>query len=671
MGRARFAVTLAALACLPLTLMPATPVAAAPSGYAVGTPALDRVTGGPWTLAQGDPTAGGPYDRSLPTYTPGGAPTVSLNGFSYGNLAVNPGATSPPFASGFTGTPGPLPGYCASGGPNPETGPVLPQPAGATLPMQPYYFPFVTRAGDGRGLLGYFDYRPKDTDEAIVAARSTDGGRTWKVLGQALELNTGFCASGNTDDDGQGHPFALSVGHRRLLYTINRPTADHLGAGLLVHRLGDDPRHPLAGLPASEPVGMGGSTAATAAAAIPAGPGGAGATLTVGSTANFEMPGRLHVGGATLYCSDNAGTATTFTGCVSSGSSTVAVNAGDALTADPVVPATARQTTGLLAPDGIIGTLPGFPGAPRDATVVLYTEKLAGYYTPTTTTSAVTLPAATIPVASTAGQPGLAPLTLVGGRITISLGTAAGIQAVTCTGETAASLTGCTGGTGAVAAGSQVGAPGAAVAPASVLAPIGEGSTKPKSLFGNNEDLTIVRAAATRNGVDFTDLGSVSGLGDPASTSDTVLRFLGSRGTVLRNRDGGLTLFLSGAFASDGDSDAFNQIFVSTSRDGRRWSPPKKLIGTDYAFAASATQATHGGPLGISAYFSGRVYAPAVVPGRDGTLTLVFSGYRTPKPLPRAGTSLGTDPAAPYVVGPTDPALYRTILTVRLTPAER
>jgi hypothetical protein len=641
--------------------------ASSQTGFRAGTPVLDRVTGGPWTLGQGDPTVGGPYDRSLPTFATGGSPTLTTGGVSFPNLAVYPGATPPPFASGFTGTPGPLPGYCSSGGPNPETGTRVPEPAGAILPMQPYYFPFVT--GEGRDLTGYFDYRPKDSDEAVVAARSGDGGRTWRFAGEALELNAGICPNGNTNDDGQGHPFVTRVAGRSLLYTVNRPAADTLGSGLLVHRLSHpNGANPLAGLPAAEPVGTGGSTTATSAVTVPAGPGGAGVTVAVASTKGFEMPGRLYAGGVPVICSDNSGTATTFTGCVAVGTSAVPVTAGTAVTADAVVPADAAVTTGLVAPDGIVGILPRFSGAPRGATVVMYTEKLLNFFTPTTTTAAASLPSATIPVQSTTSPPGTASLALVNGSITISLGTAAGIQAVTCTGETATSFTGCGGGTGTVASGSQVGAPGAAVASAATLGAIGEGSTKPKTLFGNNEDLTVVRAAFTRNGVDFTDLGPIQGLGDPTSNSSSVLRWIGSRGSILAGEDGRLNLFLSGAFAADGDSDAFHEIFLSTSRDGRTWTSPSALISTDYTFSASAGASQSGGLLGISAYFSGRAYSPAVVRGEDGNLTLVFAGYRTPKPLPRSGTVLGTNPAAPYTVRTADPALYRNILTVTLRP---
>jgi hypothetical protein len=40
--------------------------------------------------------------------------------------------------------------------------------------MQPYYFPSIL--GHGRYLQGYFDWRPKDIDEAVVAAASNDAG---------------------------------------------------------------------------------------------------------------------------------------------------------------------------------------------------------------------------------------------------------------------------------------------------------------------------------------------------------------------------------------------------------------------------------------------------------------------------------------------------------------
>ncbi|MEY9941203.1 hypothetical protein [Streptacidiphilus sp. MAP5-3] len=635
-----------------------------PAGYSVGTPVVDTVQGGPWTLAQGDLTAGQSYGSSLPVYAAGGTGTVTVGGVTYPNLAVDPAAGSGtvPAQSGVTGTPGPLPGYCSSGGATPETGTVVRQPKGTTLPMQPYYFPFVTSSNGGRTLTGLFDYRPKDTDEAVVSAVSHDHGKTWTYTGEALEQNQGLCADGNTDDDGQGHAFTLTVHGKEYLYTLSRPSGDNLGVNLIVHQLhpkGDDP---LAGLPSAEPVGMGGATTATAAVSVPAGPGGDGVTVNVGDTSNFEQAGHFNVDGHIVDCNDNNATATAFTGCTTRDGNGVQITAGDKVTADAVIPADAQQTGGLIAPDGIISTVSHLKGAPRGSVGVLYTEKIVNYYTPTTTTAAVTLPAATVPVGSTAQLP------LTGGSITVSLGTAAGIVQVTCTGEDATDLTGCSGGTGSVAKGSDVGAPGAAVAPYATLSKTGEGKNKPKTLFGNNEDYTVTRAAYTTDGLHFTDLGQVSGLNDPTSNSASVLRWVGSRGTVITNRDGSYGLFLSGAYAADGDSDAFNQIFYSSSKDGMNWSAPQKLIGTDYTFSALQQLNAKGGPLGVSGYYSGRVYDPTVVPNADGTLTMLFAGYSTPKPLPSVGDTYGTNAAALYTVGAAQPAEYRTILSVTLRP---
>ena len=42
------------------------------------------------------------------------------------------------------------------------------QPNPGTMRMQPYYFPSIV--GKGKTLQGYFDYRPRNIDEAIVAA---------------------------------------------------------------------------------------------------------------------------------------------------------------------------------------------------------------------------------------------------------------------------------------------------------------------------------------------------------------------------------------------------------------------------------------------------------------------------------------------------------------------
>ncbi len=128
--------------------------------YTVATPVVDKIKGGPWTLSQGDASVGGS--------------TITVDGVTYPNAAVDPSGTGAvPAQSGVTGTPSPLTGYCSvSNGANPSSGTVLRQPKHTTLAMQPYYFPFVTSSDGGKTLTGYFDYRPKDTDEAVVSAIS-------------------------------------------------------------------------------------------------------------------------------------------------------------------------------------------------------------------------------------------------------------------------------------------------------------------------------------------------------------------------------------------------------------------------------------------------------------------------------------------------------------------
>ena len=44
-------------------------------------------------------------------------------------------------------------------------------------PMQPYYFPFVRP--NGGWIQGFFDYRPRNEQESVVTAISTDLGQSW------------------------------------------------------------------------------------------------------------------------------------------------------------------------------------------------------------------------------------------------------------------------------------------------------------------------------------------------------------------------------------------------------------------------------------------------------------------------------------------------------------
>jgi hypothetical protein len=794
--------------------------------YTPGAPLVDTISGGPWNTSQGDPSEGGEYPSSdlLPAFSFGG-PETTLGGVSEPNLAVYPAATgSVPYPSGVAGTPGPLDGYCSSLGASPETGSPVSQPAGSVLPFAPYYFPDVVRNPDG-SLTGYFDYRPKDADEAITVARSTDGGKSWTAEGEALEQNHGYCPTADANDDGQGHPYVAAIGGSTKLYTLNRPAGDYEGVGLLVHNVEPNAADPLAVLPSSESVGIDPNTYAEAevevptsggvsipvatlggegspehivagpyedynapspsksvitctgtnpapteltgctvagaspltvkakddiveviatvstAATIPAGPNktsGEGGLeslkFTNGNTIvsplttfmlNENAPNRLYIDGDTVYCTQsNANPTTKVEDCTNTSGSPLPVSVGAAITSDPILPPEASVTTGLKAPDGIVGTLPSYPGAPSGSTVVLYTQKVLAYFIVGTTDGSVsgsTYKAGTIslPATTITYTPSVHPSEPLptGEPFKVYVGTETGkpIQEVTCTGFTPATqtgvpagsynLTGCGGGTGSVKEGNWIGGPHATIAPIETLEKIGEGkntSKGPEKLFGNNEDLTVLRAAYTNNGINFTDLGPISGSTSetgndsgsyndisnpdqqtspsntsptdlaPGESDTTELRFVGSRGTIVTNPNGSYGMFLSGAWATDGDSDAFNQIFYTTSTNGKEWSVPKVVLSTDYAFSASAAQDEElakgeDDPLGVSAYYSGRAYGPAVVQNPNGSLTMVFSGYRLPKPVEKAGTIVGTNPTDRYKVGEKDPALYRNILTVELS----
>ena len=154
----------------------------------------------------------------------------------------------------------------------------------------------------------------------------------------------------------------------------------------------------------------------------------------------------------------------------------------------------------------------------------------------------------------------------------------------------------------------------------------------------------------------------------PREADTTELRFVGSRGTIITNPDGSYGMFLSGAWASDGDSDAFNQIFYTSSTNGKEWSVPKVVLSTDYTFSASAAQdEALGERHRCTARRQRLLLRPRVrarrraEPGRhadDGVLRLPAA--ETDR---QGGDRARHQPAARYTVGAKDPALYRNILT--------
>src|SRR6516225_6697455 len=143
------------------------------------------------------------------------------------------------------------------------------QTAEGVNPMQPYYFPFV-RANDGY-LEGFFDYRPRNEQEATVAAVSFDWGKRWVFTGEALGLNP-YCPTDPTDpdnnnvivdgmsvpygsnstnaaDNGLGHAFVMTVAGVQRIYHLNRANGHIDSDQLVVHTLQRAAPSPLAGLP--------------------------------------------------------------------------------------------------------------------------------------------------------------------------------------------------------------------------------------------------------------------------------------------------------------------------------------------------------------------------------------------------------------------------------------
>jgi hypothetical protein len=186
---------------------------------ATSSPIQATIAGGPWTLSQGGTaTTGGAYNGTIPYCTPGGA-------------------------SG--GTP-------------------LMNSTSVVNTFSPYYFPFVV--GNGQNVKGYFDYRPKDINEAVVEATSTNAGQSWTFQAIAEQLST-ECPNSNSNtandtpggnpagnDDGEGHPSIISYGSAEIMYTLNRSNGHVDSDGLIAHQLKPTGGNPLNPLPAVSPL---------------------------------------------------------------------------------------------------------------------------------------------------------------------------------------------------------------------------------------------------------------------------------------------------------------------------------------------------------------------------------------------------------------------------------
>ena len=169
---------------------------------ATSSPIQATIAGGPWTLGQGGSAkTGGAYD-------------------------------------------GPIP-YCSPG--NTGGGAALMNPTSVVNTFNPYYFPWVV--GAGQNVKGYFDYRPKNINEAIVEAVSTNAGQSWTFQEMAEQLtsecpnsdpNTANDTPGGNpagNDDGEGHASLISYGGSNWLYTLDRRSPHVDSDGLIVHNI--------------------------------------------------------------------------------------------------------------------------------------------------------------------------------------------------------------------------------------------------------------------------------------------------------------------------------------------------------------------------------------------------------------------------------------------------
>jgi hypothetical protein len=154
--------------CAAIAAVAAASTAATASGialiYAPKSLAEATIEAGPWTL-----------------HASHGASQHDASG-------IVPTTSGPPYSGSGT----PYADYCTASG-------ELVRNQGRSL-MQPYYFPFVRRRGNL--LEGFFDYRPRNEQEATVSAFSTDWGKTWNFTSEVLALNP-FCPFDATDPDNQ------------------------------------------------------------------------------------------------------------------------------------------------------------------------------------------------------------------------------------------------------------------------------------------------------------------------------------------------------------------------------------------------------------------------------------------------------------------------------------
>jgi hypothetical protein len=188
-------------------------------GTAIGEGALNGATPSTLTNVAADPNNTQNISATNPFSATGNVPDTAAGFCAYGD------AGAPKRVSYVTGAKFETP---VDGGPG--TDPMV--------PMAPFYFPLVynsaiTTSGNAFGgdppIIGLFDWRPKDIDEALVVAESDDNGKTWYFMQTILELNPDYTnpASGgySATSTNTGCPASIT-GSNASFVSVNGATAD-------------------------------------------------------------------------------------------------------------------------------------------------------------------------------------------------------------------------------------------------------------------------------------------------------------------------------------------------------------------------------------------------------------------------------------------------------------
>ena len=175
--------------------------------------------------------------------------------------------------------------------------------------------------------------------------------------------------------------------------------------------------------------------------------------------------------------------------------------------------------------------------------------------------------------------------------------------------------------------------------------PTAQQCTKAPFSGKTNHDISNVRLATTRDGVNFTDLGIiVEGLNDPTTVDYNQTRWISPRGTLIDiNGDGSRWgLYFSGGNCLDGDSDAFHFIGYAESTDTVHWtvyndinSPIasiNRITTKNQADGAIVTVPANEPVFPTQSWFAERLYAPTAMQIDSTHLSLTFAGYGVQTP---------------------------------------